>query len=195
MSSKTDFKQSMIDRIDKRVRNVIEQAEKIKKGYIESIKFDQSDAGESERIWLDQFAVGNGLDICCGDFIIGDSIGVDGSHKVLGVDYHCEGDELNFQKSDRLDYVVSNYLDGFHNPLKALVEWRRVLKDRGTLAVTVRDADTYSDQIGPLANGRRGSAFTEKTLRFYLTRAGFQVQEILKGKNGTLRAHAKAVKK
>ncbi len=178
-----NYKDYMRWRLDKRVQTIQSRVNKVKRRYIDLLPDGVDSGGESDRLWLDQFAKGNGLDICCGDFLIGEdeqAIGVDGNEKQLGCDVWSEGDELAFQEPGRLDYIVTNYLDGLPNPLKALNEWYRTLRDGGVLAVIVRDADTYIRPKGPLDNPRRQSSFTQKTLGHYIYRAGFQTSTVEK---------------
>ena len=175
--SQTDlYKESMIRRLDLRVKLVREKAERIKKNYIGGKKFCDAES-EVNRIWLDQFTEGTGFDIACGDFLLGadtQAIGVDGTAKMLGTDFCSEGDNLSFQRDNTLDYVVTNYLDGMPSPLKALREWVRVLKPGGRIGVVCRDSDAYTDDLGVLSNARRQSCYTEKILKNYLYRVGLR---------------------
>ena len=173
-------------RIQNRLNTIQERADKLKK-YIEKCKAEGGDTGEKDRQWLDQFAIGNGLDIACGDFPITGADGVDGDLKKIGADYYHEGDELVFQQPGSLDFIVSNYLDAFPNPLKALNEWYRTLKVDGVLAVVVRDADAYDNDDGPLANLHRNVLYTEKIIRQYFYRSGFRFITCTKTENKTLR--------
>jgi SAM-dependent methyltransferase len=132
--------------------------------------------GEEDRLWLDaQIEEGaRGFDICCGDFPIGDSEGIDGDIRKLGVSHHfVNGEELSIADAEELDFVVTNYFDVFPHPMSVLQEWNRVLKRGGLLALICRDADAYEGDLGPFTNKHRCSAFTTKTIRCYLTRAGF----------------------
>jgi len=177
------YKDHMIARLDLRVKTITDKAERIKKGYIAGLP-DLDGGAEDDRQWLDQFAKGQGFDIACGDFIIGDvvqAIGVDGAPRMLGTDYWSEGDNLSFQPADTLDYIVTNYLDGMPSPLKALNEWYRCIKPGGKIAVVCRDADSYKDDMGPLSNGRRQSCYTATTLKNYLFRAGFKKVKVEHG--------------
>lgn len=182
-------------RLNRRIEVITHRVERVKRGYIEQCKRRGVAPGEEDRRWLDQFAVGNGLDIACGDFLVGDgdsAQGVDGHERMVGTDYWSEGDELSFQEPGKLDFIVTNYLDGFPTPLKALNEWHRCLRVGGVIAIVCRDADTYKEPAGPLGNLRRQSVFTAVTLPQYLHRAGFR--DIKCGKNSkenVLRCHAK----
>jgi SAM-dependent methyltransferase len=128
------------------------------------------------REWLEKFAVGNGLDICVGDFPISEgAIGIDGDDRKLGAHYNIAGDELTPIKSNELDYVVTNYLDCFPNPLHTLQEWHRVIKPGGRLAFACCNAMRYWDNPeGALQNRHRLSAFVPLTVQHLLARAEFK---------------------
>lgn len=171
------YAEYMMWRLDRRVEVITARVARVKRGYMEWCKHRNVAPGEEDRRWLDQFAVGNGLDIAAGDFLCGDgesALGVDGHERMIATDYWSEGDELTFAEPGQLDFIVTNYLDGFPNPLKALNEWYRTLRVGGTIAIVVRDADQYDFSKGPLENLRRQSSFTHKTICHYLFRAGFK---------------------
>ena len=128
---------------------------------------------KEDRDFLVQYAVGEGVDVCCGDFLIEDSIGVDTRRTVLGADFHFSADTLSFQKPNTCDYVVSNYLEAVPNTIGALNEWFRVLKPGGALAMICRDADQYVQPEGALVSGHRQHTFSAVTLRHYMYRSGF----------------------
>ncbi len=165
-------------RLDRRVDLMRERADECIQRFVDKLTDEAAKVTEEDRLWLDQFAIGNGLDIACGDFLIGDdeqAVGVDGDRRYIGADFHVEGDELVFQSPETLDYVVTNYLEGMPNPLNALNEWWRVLRPGGTLAIVCRDANSYPDKYekGALSNGSRQTTYTTVTLGHYLYRAGF----------------------
>lgn len=129
--------------------------------------------GEPERVWLDQFAVGEGLDICCGDFPIRGSQGVDGDEAKIGAEFFGQGDDLHWIQSETQDFIVTNYFDAMPMVLRALNEWWRVLKPGGTLAFSCCNADEYLEAIGPLSNPHRLNVFNSRTIMAYLERAKF----------------------
>jgi SAM-dependent methyltransferase len=130
--------------------------------------------GEEGRIWLEKYCVGKGVQVCCGDFSLGDSIGVDLDARKVAMDLWI-GADLYYLESEPLDYIVTNYLECLPEPLRVLEEWARHVKPGGVLAIVCRDAEAYEDEAGPLVNHRRVSCFTITTLRCYLARAGFEV--------------------
>lgn len=189
----TDYREYMKWRLDRRVETMRLRAEKVKRSYID--RLDQSDlmlkAAEADRQWLDKFCVGTGLDIACGNFLCGPdvSVGVDGDIQTVGTDYMNLGDELCFiDSTTEIDFIVTNYLDAFPSPLKALIEWNRTLKRGGVLAVVCRDADANPNGLGPLENRRRQSVFTCVTLSQLLHRAEFSQVKVVKADMGSLRA-------
>ena len=178
-------------RLDRRCQVIRDRADKVLRRYVSTTDKEKND-GEDDRLWLDQFAKGNGLDICCGDFLVGtddQASGVDGDNKMVGVDYFREGDDLCFQQDGTLDFVVTNYLDGMPNPIRALVDWSRVLKPGGVLAIAVRDADADypGNPMGALANPRKQSTYNKVTLSHYLYRCGFRDIKTEQTAHGTLR--------
>lgn len=133
--------------------------------------------------WLQQFAVGDGLDIATGNF---PTRLADGSGFVTAVDsavvlgpmikgFKFDATNLVGIDSDSMDFVISNYLDGIAETLHALNEWYRVLKAGGTVAVVVPNAEhaTYQKPCGPMSNRRKLAVFTPLVLTRYLERAGF----------------------
>jgi SAM-dependent methyltransferase len=134
--------------------------------------------------WLQKYAVGHGVDIASGSF---PTALADGTDTVISVDgvmtlgnmfngFITNADRLTAIPTDSLDFVVSNYLDGMHYPMQCLIEWHRVIKPGGTIALIVANAehDRYNSRYGPLSNPRRVNAFTKLTLKFYLERAEFK---------------------
>lgn len=183
------YKAYLTKLLKRRVDTITARAERIQRRYIDRLTPDAK-SDQYDREWLEQYAQGNGLDIACGDFPIGNAQGVDGDeHAVIGADWVAEGDELTFQQPGTLDYVVTNYLDAFPNPLKALNEWYRVLRTGGIFAIVCRNAEAYPHRLGPLENQRRQALYTTLTLSQYLYRAGFSSVKV-EAVDKTLRATA-----
>jgi SAM-dependent methyltransferase len=176
-----------IEVLESRILKKIEEVKAYVKNHSYSLAIE-------EWKWLEQFAKGEGINICCGDYPIANSTGVDlrltlASFEGLPL---VKGDELPIDDG-ACDYILTNYLETFSNPVMVLREWRRVLKKGGVLAIVARDAadDRYKDIWGGvLKNRHRFSCFTKETLKFYLQRAGFHVEEITP-KDGTIRAVAR----
>lgn len=132
--------------------------------------------GEKERIWLDQFAKGYCLDLCCGDYLIDGAIGVDIDERKIGSSFFLvNGATLEGVETESLDAIVTNYFDVFLSPLAVLQAWHRTLKSGAILALVCRNSDAYPPEgLGPLENSRRSCLFNEKILQFYLRKARFQ---------------------
>ena len=139
---------------------------------------NEKPGARSNREFLEKHAVGVGVDVCCGDFLIEGAVGVDSAQAALGADYHCRGDDLAFSKANELDYVVTNYLEALPSTLKALNEWYRCLKAGGTLALVCMDADSYTNREGAMQNRSRLHTFSKVTIAQYLSRAGFSGIEV-----------------
>ena len=62
------------------------------------------------------------------------------ANKASAADIRASGDDLRMFRDGELDYVVSRHnLEHYVDVVKTLLEWRRVLKPGGTLAIVVPD--------------------------------------------------------
>ncbi len=159
--------------LDRRVETYKKRADSIYAKWGKRLDTDNPGA-RADRAFLESHAVGIGVDICCGDFLVADAIGVDTRRTTLGADYHYSGDDLAFAKTNELDFVVTNYIEALPNVIKAMNEWFRCLKEGGTLALACRDADAYTEPEGALKSRRRCHTFNKVTISQYLHRAGFK---------------------
>lgn len=157
-------------RLDARAKVLQELFHQVRRE-IDNGVFDGTDGG---RQWLEQFCIGTGVQECAGDFSLGDSCGTNNDPRKLATDHWCWSDRFTHDMGP-LDYIVTNYLETFVDPLNLLNDWHKRIKRGGILAVVCRNADAYDTIAGPLTNPRRACCFTASTLRFYLERAGFEV--------------------
>ena len=147
---------------------------------------------DSDRVWLEQFAKGQGLDICCGHFPIANAMGVDTGFTV-GVLTGFMAESRNLKISDnRCDFIITNYVDQLPGILEVFDEWHRVLVPGGILAFTC--ADGHAEEFikrpkGSLSNSHRVNVFTDITIRYFLERAKFENVEVNKSnsENSSLR--------
>ena len=65
------IKDRLVRRLEKDTEYVAWMLKKIDKRQEDRPEYGKE--SEEDREWLEEFAVGNGLDICCGDYAIGDS--------------------------------------------------------------------------------------------------------------------------
>ncbi len=171
MSEYRDYMRSIVDR---RIKQVTDRADKIMAKWGRRLDAPIPPGLVEDREFLEKYAVGDGVDVCCGDFLIEDAVGVDTRRTVAGADFHFSADTLSFAKPNTLDYVVSNYLEAVPNTIGALNEWYRTLKPGGTLAMICRDAEQYPmHPEGALASGHRQHTFNKTTVRHYMARSGF----------------------
>lgn len=134
------------------------------------------DGTEPAREWLEKYCVGTGVQLCPGDFSLGDSIGIDIDTSKVGADVWGHVDQFT-RDLPPLDYVVTNYLEYFPNTNRILRDWTTSLRHGGVFAIVTRNTDAYMDPIGPLRNERRCHCFSFRTLSAYLTRAGLRVRD------------------
>lgn len=140
--------------------------------------------------WLESFCKGTGFNMGCGEIPIKDSMGVD-----LFLNLGCYSgaafanmDNMWGYKDEFADYIISNYVEAAQTPCKLFLEWYRLLKPGGVLAILLKDADdsSYDSSLsGPLARAGKGgikkfNCYTERTIKFYLQFAGFTVDSIEK---------------
>ena len=96
---------------------------------------------------------GRGIDVGCGhrkssqacigvDLVAGGDEGEHGvvAGKISQADIQASGDDLHMFADGELDFVVARHnLEHYVDPIKALQEWKRVLKTGGVLAVVLPD--------------------------------------------------------
>lgn len=116
-------------------------------------RFKQSPYNDLERSSAAKYCIGKGIDVGCGsNKTVPTAIGVDitpkGSYGFAGsqlfercqADVVTSGDNLPMFKQNSLDYVVARHnLEHYQDPIKTLLEWRRVLKPGGLLILTLPD--------------------------------------------------------
>ena len=91
-------------------------------------------------------------------------------------------------ENECVDYIISNYMEAAPSPCKLFLEWHRLLKPGGIVAILCKDADdpSYNHSIGgPLSKSNKGgikkfNCYTPRTMRFYLQFTGFKVRSIEK---------------
>ena len=169
----TAYRDYMRSIVDRRIKHVTERADKIMLKWGRRLDAPIPAGLVEDREFLEKYAIGDGVDVCCGDFLIEDAVGVDTRRTVAGADFHFSADTLSFTKPNTLDYVVSNYLEAVPNTIGALNEWYRCLKPGGTLAMICRDSDQYIQLEGALTSGHRQHTFSKVTIKHYMYRSGF----------------------
>jgi SAM-dependent methyltransferase len=170
-------KDTLTKRVDLYEKAVAERIKSVRER-INSGRYLEDGGG---RLWLEGFAKGKGLDICCGNIPMENTLGIDNEWFNIktgggGLGPLClqrDGDDLGSFDNEELDFIISNYLEVFSSPLKVLNEWNRILIDGGTLALVMSNADAYTEYLGPFCNRHRSSIFTPITINFYLKKAGF----------------------
>jgi len=75
------------------------------------------------------------------------------AQKAPGRQYIAEADDLEQVPSDSYDFVLSSHcLEHVANPLKAIAEWKRVLKEQGLLVLVVPHKDATFDHRRPVTS-------------------------------------------
>jgi len=143
-----------------------------------SLERGDADASDEDRKWLGSFANGHGVNVCAGYFPIAGALGVDTEFTLASMVsgfVNTKGDDLHQIDSGSCDYVVTNYFEALPDPLKAITEWKRVLRLNGVLAMVVVNSEheVYAIPSGPLANRSRRNCYTALTIQRYLERARF----------------------
>lgn len=167
-----DYQESMRNRLIARKDLIISYIDRL----IRMVDAGQL-GGESGRIWLDQFAKGVGVNLCCGDFSIGESLGIDTDPMKIAIDLWGQADHYT-NDLPPLDFVVTNYLECFSDPLGVLKSWHKKLKVGGAFAVVACNTDMYTNKGGPLLNHRRLNCFSVLTLKAYFEVAGYKIEKI-----------------
>jgi SAM-dependent methyltransferase len=74
-------------------------------------------------------------------------------HKKPGLQYISEASDLNGISSQVYDFVVSSHcIEHLANPIKALIEWRRILKQNGVLLLIVPHRNASFDHKRDVTN-------------------------------------------
>lgn len=148
------------------------------------------DANDPEVAVLLPYCNGVGLDVGCGSRKTHpDAIGVDitpkGKPGIYGserrqmsqADVVLSGDDLNIFADGVFDYVVARHnLEHYKDPIKALQEWKRVLKKGGIMGIVVPD-DENIDTIS--LDPTHKHAFTKDSFkRLINTIGGFRIIKI-----------------
>lgn len=144
---------------------------------------------DEEREWanahIELFGEGRGLNVGCGNDRIEGLIGVDqrktnetgsGRQKTLGANPNITADGLNIPMQDHcVDYIVALHVfEHLIDPIEALTEWRRVLKDDGHMVITTPDVSRLDTMIVDYTHVH---AFTPQSLTNILTTAGWSVED------------------
>ena len=188
MSEYRDYMRAIVDR---RIKHVTERGDHIMMKWGKRLDGAIPPGLREDRDFLAKYAVGDGVDVMCGDFLIEEAIGVDKRRTVMGADFHFSAETLSFANKNSLDYIVSNYLEAVPNTIGALNEWYRTLKPGGILAMICRDAEQYIQPAGALDSAHRQHTFNSTTIRHYIYRSGFVDVTIVVTPNQSLQCLAK----
>ncbi len=119
---------------------------------------------------------GKGIDVGCGgskthqnaigvDLIAPGEVGDKASQKGIAsqADIYASGDDLNMFADGELDYVIARHnLEHYIDPLKTLLEWKRILKTGGVIGLVLPDDNAF-DTIH--ADKTHTHVFTQSSFR------------------------------
>ena len=129
---------------------------------------------KGQRDELAKLCIGKGLDVGCGEEKIHkDAIGIDfTSAHGRKPDKFALADDLPFDDNS-LDYIVScHLLEHVADTKKVLKEWWRVLREGGTVGLSVPHGTNDSSAVYTIEHL---SAFTPELLKLFLYWSGFNV--------------------
>ena len=112
-----------------------------------------TDENHPERLALYPLCIGRGIEVGCGHRkthpnVIGVDLIANGDQGSVGVvtgmnavtDVQASGDDLYMFKDNELDYVVARHnIEHYQDPIKALQEWKRVIKPKGIIGIVIPD--------------------------------------------------------
>jgi predicted SAM-dependent methyltransferase len=124
-----------------------------------------------------------GLNLGCRNVRIGKAVGIDRDPHAQAVDVVGDVVDLSKYMTGTVDYIVALHILEHMtvSPRLVLNEWNRVLKQDGTLAVIVPDAENMPEQLGTwswIPNEHRDQhfcAFSPKILKDLFICSGFEV--------------------
>jgi SAM-dependent methyltransferase len=170
-----EWKENLKRRIITRVARTNQLAERLIVK-IEEGSVDGSFEFERERLWLENFAQeGEGLNLCCGHFAIGNSYGLD-INKTIASDFIMPVDLIDRFGPNRFDFIISNHFESVNSPMSVFYAIHRVLKFKGLLALVFLNADAEansSDTDDVMNSPKKVSFFSRSIMRRYLIKAGF----------------------
>ena len=95
-------------------------------------------------------------------------------------DICTSGDDLHMFENNSLDFIVAKHnLEHYHDPVKTVKEWKRVLKPNGKLGIIVPD----HDEVDTFALDRTHTvSFNMESLKALLTEkvGGFNILHLSK---------------
>ena len=171
------------------------------KQYGSTAKSDHTSMREDEWYEIQMDIVGRdskGLNLGCGDKKVGNAFGMDisrkgdaaaGGQKFASAvpDTTANAMDLPVQSSS-VDYIMAPHLlEHLVNPLAALEEWRRVLKPKGQLMITMPNHDCIPTM---LIDYTHVHAYTIDSAKRMIMAAGFIVEEAEENLYGTLAIRA-----
>jgi SAM-dependent methyltransferase len=72
-------------------------------------------------------------------------------NKLPGLQYIADGNSLRFIEDKSLDFIISSHcLEHLANPIGALVEWKRIIRDNGLLILVIPDKERTFDHKRPV---------------------------------------------
>ena len=173
------WKKSLKNRVLNRQRRYNASVEKLL-NIIEAGRIDREPYPEIERRWLDTFAPEGkeGLNLCCGNIPIGESLGVDKQWHLLAVNEKMDLDDL-YKFQEKVDYIVSNHIESSVNPSRFFFTVRNMLKPGGVFACVFVNSDAPAKDINDVCmSPKKSTLFNRSTMEYYLRKAEFKTVEV-----------------
>lgn len=124
-----------------------------------------------ERDYLKQYAIGDGIDIGCGNKKIGE-YGID-LNKNSNADIVCDMLDIPIAGNTK-DYLISCHsLEHTPHTIQALKEWHRLLKVGGILAIAIPNGEKVDTET--LGDREHKQLFSLNTLCNFLKFVGFKI--------------------
>lgn len=103
------------------------------------------------------YSVSNQVDVCnfsnqtVWEGLVEEGFNFKPEKEVIGIQLICDGSNIHLVSDQQYDFILSCHnLEHFANPLKAIKEWLRILRQNGTLMLILPDPEKTFDRLRPI---------------------------------------------